>query len=43
MDAADLVKVIVHYLDNQIAESVNVATPEVYTIREMAEIAVRAW
>jgi GDP-L-fucose synthase len=42
MDAADLVKVIVHYLDNQIAESVNVATPEVYTIREMAEIAVRA-
>jgi len=42
MDAVDLAKVIVHYLDNLIAESVNVATPEVYTIKEMAEIAIRA-
>ena len=42
MDAGDLVKVIVHYLENHIDESVNVATPEVYTIKEMAEIAIRA-
>jgi GDP-L-fucose synthase len=42
MDAEDLVRVIKYYLENQIFESVNVATPEVYTIKEMAEIAIRA-
>lgn len=42
MDAEDLAKVIAHYLRHDIRASVNVATPEVYSIREMAEIAVRA-
>lgn len=42
MHASDLIKVIQHYLVNDIKENVNVATLEVKTIREIAEIAITA-
>jgi len=42
MHADDLATVIIHYLTHDIQENVNVATPEVKTILEIAEIAVRA-
>ncbi len=42
MHARDLVKVITYYLDNDIEENVNVATPEVLSIKEMAQIAIKA-
>lgn len=42
MHAEDLVKVIMFYLENNIKENVNVATPEVLSIKEMAEIAIKA-
>lgn len=42
MHATDLVRVILHYLENDISENVNVATPEVLSIRQMAEIALNA-
>ena len=42
MHATDLIKVIMHYLQQHVAENVNVATPEVLSIRQMAEIALLA-
>jgi GDP-L-fucose synthase len=42
MHAEDLIKVLIFYLNNEVFENVNVATQEVLTIREMAEIAIKA-
>jgi GDP-L-fucose synthase len=42
MHASDLVRVIAHYINNDVKENVNVATPELRTILEMAEIALLA-
>ena len=41
MCAEDLARVIKIVIDRKITESFNVATPEEYSIREMAEIAIR--
>jgi GDP-L-fucose synthase len=42
MYAGDLAHVIKYCIDNNITDSFNVATPEVYSIKEIAEIALKA-